>query len=203
MLQKLWNFLPLETLHGYEHPELVDVVFRKTVAYVPTLAWPEMIGVATVLDFGGGCGQHYKRANSSTVKWAVVETPAMVSRAQQLETDNLKFFDDIERAARWLGNIDVMHSDGAVQYTSSPIETIRRLCDIGATTLLWHRIPFGNGAEMQVSRLMDNGPGRMAAPLKKVSYQRILVSKAAFLDAHLGYDLRSEGADWFHFTRLA
>jgi hypothetical protein len=69
---------PRETLDGYEQPELVEVIFQKTKAYKPDSDWPEMAGVSSVLDFGGGCGIHYKQANLPDVRWAVVETPAMV-----------------------------------------------------------------------------------------------------------------------------
>src|SRR3954471_560356 len=96
-------FPPSEALEGYEHPELVEVVFRKTLAYQPDGAWPEIEGAQTVLDFGGGCGIHYKQASSPTVRWAVVEPPAMVRRAKEIETDRLQFFTSIEDAAKWLG----------------------------------------------------------------------------------------------------
>jgi putative methyltransferase (TIGR04325 family) len=102
-------FPPAETLDGYEHSELVDVIFRKTVAFAPRDMWPEMAGAATVLDFGGACGLHYKQAQSSSVRWAVVETPAMAERARALASDKLRFFTSISDAAAWLGPIDVMH----------------------------------------------------------------------------------------------
>jgi hypothetical protein len=44
---------PSETLDGYEQPKLVDVIFRKTLAYQPSGSWPEMAGASSVLDFGG------------------------------------------------------------------------------------------------------------------------------------------------------
>jgi hypothetical protein len=74
---------PLETLDGYEQSELIEVIFQKTKAYEPDGSWPEMAGVSSVLDFGGGCGLHYKLAKlqSPKIRWAVVETPAMVARA--------------------------------------------------------------------------------------------------------------------------
>ena len=73
LLRRFWA--PTETLDGYEQPELVEVIFQKTIAYKPQNDWPEMAGVSSVLDFGGGCGLHYKQARSPTVRWAVVETP--------------------------------------------------------------------------------------------------------------------------------
>src|SRR5690348_6103535 len=126
MLRRLLNLLFSERLEGYEHPELIEVVFRKTQAYKPNGSWPEIAGARTVLDFGGGCGLHYKQASLSDAQWAVVETPAMVERARELETDRLRFFTEIEDAAKWLGDIDIMHSNGAIQYTSNPLAKLHQ-----------------------------------------------------------------------------
>jgi len=60
---------PSETIDGYEQPDLVDVIFRKTLAYKPAGEWQEIAGARTVLDFGGACGRHYKDANSALVRW--------------------------------------------------------------------------------------------------------------------------------------
>jgi hypothetical protein len=64
----LLRMISSETIVGYEHPELVDLVFRKTVAYEPKGKWSEIDGANTVLDFGGGCGIHYKQERSATVR---------------------------------------------------------------------------------------------------------------------------------------
>ena len=49
-------------IEGYAHDQLVETVFQKTMACQPQGDWPLMAGVSRVLDFGGGCGQHYKLA---------------------------------------------------------------------------------------------------------------------------------------------
>ena len=194
-------FRPSETLDGYEHPELVDVIFRKTLSFNPRDDWPEMRGVATVLDFGGGAGRHYKQANSETVRWAVVETAAMVDRAKVLATDRLQFFTDVSSAVGWLGSVEVMHSDGAVQYTPDPLETVRILCNIGAKKMVWHRVLFSDDphAEMQSSYLGDNGPGSLSVTEKIVRYKRTAINRAAFLAAREAYSLDDSGEDWFRF----
>jgi putative methyltransferase (TIGR04325 family) len=201
MLGRLKNLFPSETLHGYEHPELIETIFQKTVAYQPTEPWPELGNAETVLDFGGACGIHYKRANHQTVKWAVVETPAMVERAKTLETYHLRFFTDIDDAASWLGNVDVMHSNGAIQYTNDPLATARKLVSVGSKRLLWYRLFFGEGGETQISSLQDNGPGRIAVARKKVAYDFMRISRADFVVAHNGYRVEAYGEDWFRFTR--
>jgi putative methyltransferase (TIGR04325 family) len=144
MFRRLIRFLPLNAVSGYESAELVDVIFQKTISYLPTRDWPEILGARSVLDFGGGCGVHSKEAArfDPKVRWAVVETPAMVDRAKELEADNLRFFSEIAVARSRLGNIDVMHSNGALQYTPSPRATLDELCLAGEKTMLWYRVFF-------------------------------------------------------------
>lgn len=194
-------FRPSETLDGYENPELIDLIFRKTLAFEPHGDWHEIKDAATVLDFGGGAGKHYKQARSTTVRWAIVETPAMVERAKEIATDRLRFFDSIIDAASWLGDIDVMHSDGALQYTPDPKQTLRHLCDVRAKRMLWQRVLFGSGSEIQSSFLTDNGPG--TAPRikeKTVKYERSGVEESIFLAAHYAYELTARGPDWFRYS---
>ncbi len=51
---------PSETIEGYEQPELIDVILRKTRAYDPPPSeWLDVGDASTVLDFGGGAGIHY------------------------------------------------------------------------------------------------------------------------------------------------
>ena len=94
---------PREVVQGYENPELVETIFLKTINYNPDSDWPLVAGINTVLDFGGGAGLHYKvaRRQCPDIRWAVVETPAMVRRAKELGTDRLMFFERIDQAADW------------------------------------------------------------------------------------------------------
>jgi putative methyltransferase (TIGR04325 family) len=190
---------PSETIEGYEHPELVNVVFRKTLAYTPDKEWPEIAGVSSVLDFGGGCGRHYKDANSASVRWAVVETPAMVARAKELSTERLQFFATIKEAADWLGTVDVVHSNGAIQNTPNPGEFLRQLCALRAKKMLWYRVLLGEGREVQTSYLGDNGPGSIPVREKLVQYERTKIPETEFHAAHDGYSLSDRGPDWFIF----
>ncbi len=204
MLRRLLNLLPSETLHGYEHPELVETVFQKTIAYEPVEPWPEMEGVKSVLDFGGACGRHYKEArrHSADVRWAIVETPAMVARAREIETQQLRFFTDIGAALAWLGPVEVVHSNGALQYTPKPIQLVGELSSLGAPRMLWRRLLIGEGGRItQISRLSDNGPGRSSSARKKVSYEQTPINERQFLEAHRDYRLISRGADWFDFAK--
>lgn len=183
--------MPAASIEGYEHDDLVETVYRKTIAYQAGGPPLDIFGARSVLDFGGGCGAHYKEAGSTTVRWAVVETPAMVGRAADLQTDNLRFFTEIEVAANWLGSVDLMHSSGAVQYTPAPVETVGQLCRLKARNMLWKRLWLGASApETQVSRIADNGPGRLGGISDKtVRYERRPMQEDQFLAAHDAYRL--------------
>ena len=193
-------FRPRDAIEGYESEELVDAIFRKTIAYEGEITWPLVSDLRTVLDFGGGAGVHYKtaRQQSADVIWAVVETPAMVRRAKELATDKLRFFDRIEEAADWLGKVDLVHSNGAIQYVPEPTKTIQRLCAVGATKMAWFRVPIADEPrrEVQTSYLSDNGPGVLLASKEKlVRYERNWISERAFVEAHVGYKLAKRSPD--------
>lgn len=190
---------PTETIHGYEDPELVDLIARKTAAYDP--AAPLNVGAArTVLDFGGGSGRHYKEANSPNVRWAVVETATMVERAsRKFATDKLRFFADVSSATKWLGNVELIHSNGALQYTDDPAQTVRSLAAIGAPEMQWFRLHFGLGEDYQVSLLSENGPGELDVTEKLVKYRRRAIPEQEFIAAHSGYKIAERGIDWAIF----
>ncbi|MEH2569635.1 hypothetical protein [Bradyrhizobium sp. AZCC 2289] len=207
-------FPPRKVIEGYENEELVETIFRKTAVYEPTGDLPFVVGVKTVLDFGGGAGLHYKVAcrQSPDIRWAVVETPAMAARARELATDRLMFFSDIGKAANWLGNVELMHSNGAIQYVPNAIETVRLLCATQPATMLWHRVPISDvpvEPELQTSFLSDNGPGSLSsAEDKLVKYVRNWIPEAAFIAAHQSYaiaergpDPREHGTQQFRFVR--
>ncbi|MEK9285521.1 hypothetical protein MTR72_38985 [Bradyrhizobium sp. ISRA442] len=148
---------------------------------------------------------HYKLAErrSPGIRWAVVETPGMVARASELATERLRFFSDIDSAAAWLGEIDLMHSNSALQYTPDPPATLKRLCGLNARTMYWARLWLTDRVrrETQTSYLSDNGPRALVGlPEKLVRYDRTSVMEADFLAAHSSYVLRDRGPDWFCFA---
>ena len=135
---------PTEILEGYENPELIEMMFRKARDFSPTHRWEEFANRSTVLDFGGGFAQHYKCATplSPDVRWAVVETPAVVARASVLASDKLRFFTSVAAAADWLGEIDLMHSDGALHYSPDPLAGASRpVCGGGKGNALEAYLP--------------------------------------------------------------
>ncbi|WP_454628660.1 hypothetical protein [Bradyrhizobium cenepequi] len=193
---------------------MVETIFQKTTAYDPAGDWPLVAGINSVLDFGGGAGLHYKlaRKQSPDIRWAVVETPAMARRARQLASNRLMFFSDIHEAADWLGDVELMHSNGAIQYVPDAIDTIRTLCATRPAAMVWYRVPISDGeaeAEVQTSFLSDNGPGALPTSKDKlVKYARNWIPAQAFLTAHEGYriaerdsDPREHGTQQFRFVR--
>ncbi len=194
-------FPPREVIEGYENEELVETIYRKTVAFQAEGDWPLVQNVRTVLDFGGGAGIHYKlaRQQSPDIRWAVVETPAMVRRASKLATNRLMFFSEIEKAADWLGSIDLMHSNGAIQYVEDALATVRALCAARPARMVWYRVPVSDGSaktETQTSFLSHNGPGELTTGSEKlVKYARHWIAENAFVAAHEGYRLSEQGPD--------
>jgi hypothetical protein len=123
----------------------------------------------------------------------------MVRRASELATKQLMFFSDIDKAADWLGGVELVHSNGAIQYVSDPIEVVRKLCVAQPATLVWYRVPINEDKleqEMQTSFLSDNGPGSLpTAKDKLVKYSRNWIPAQAFVAAHEGYRIVERGAD--------
>jgi putative methyltransferase (TIGR04325 family) len=203
LIQKLRRrlFPPREAIEGYENEELVETIYRKTVAFQPEGNWPLVENVGAVLDFGGGAGIHYKAAQqqSPDIRWAVVETPAMVRRASKLATNRLMFFSDIEKAADWLGYVDLMHSNGAIQYVEDALGTVKALCVVRPAKMVWYRVPISDGvgkAEIQTSLLSNNGPGELTLEGEKlVKYARHWIPETPFVAAHEGYRLSESGPD--------
>jgi len=191
---KVLRHLPSSgTLKSYNDPELVDFIFEKTKSLRQFKPWPEMSGIASVLDFGGGCGHHFFRAvrQSPAIRWAVVETPNMAKRAAELETKGLRFFTDISAALAWLGPPQIVHCDSALQFTDDPVRHLRDLCAIQAPTMIWKRIALSDDEterDVAISLLAENGPG-FRWSRKRVCYAVTRMSAKDFIRAHCGYRL--------------
>jgi hypothetical protein len=114
-------------------------------------------------------------------------------KSKELATERLQFFTDISSAKDWLGDIDVMHSNGALQYAPEPRTTLENLCGLGAKQMLWYRVFLGNQeTEIQESWLGDNGPGSIKVTEKTVRYARVRIPKASSWQHIL--DIRSQNA---------
>jgi putative methyltransferase (TIGR04325 family) len=190
---------------GYNDDELAGVMFEKTRALTARRvrdALHEPNAVATleavqltratptrVLDFGGNCGLHYFLAKQETgraFKWAVVETPTIVKASAPLESEELRFFCDLDSALEWLERKpELVHSSSAIQYTPEPEMFLSRLVDIQAPCLAILRGAVALGPRrviVQTSRLSENGPGDMPPGVRdrEVRYPLTFMSRTSF-----------------------
>lgn len=142
-----------------------------------------------VLDFGGGGGIHHSIARvvlgkHRDIRWNVVETGAMAKAAARLAGDGLKFFDDMDEAAADLGDVDLVFTSGALQYTPDPLASLRDLISVNAKHLFITRTAFSESDDtlitVQTSMLSSNGPGPLPAGFKdhKIFYPISFASKA-------------------------
>lgn len=202
-----------EPVGDYQYGDLVEVVFRKTVA-LDGAGWASvaktnsdadktLVGVATaasragqrtihVLDHGGACGFHYQMVRRAlphvNLKWAVLETKAMAARAKELETGSLAFFDDLRAARSWLGSIDLIHSSGTLQCFPSPIGELNRLTGLKADVLLWARMDFSNAIEQRTrhTKISEHGAGPMPGDIQDatVTINTTSIPEASFMTPH-------------------
>jgi putative methyltransferase (TIGR04325 family) len=193
----------------YEAEGLTELVYRKTLAFNRTSALDFEMGSerlllavsmalqpgepCRVLDFGGACGAHHKLAtllfDDVPLRWAVVETPSMVRKARTLETERLKFFEDMASASVWLGSVDLVNSNSVLQYLKDPLQTVRQLLELSPKVVLWERLMLADGptyADKQRTMLFNHGPGAVPAGFKNrpVVNDIIRLSRADFLAAH-------------------
>src|SRR5262249_35705938 len=148
-----------------------------------------------VVDFGGAFGTAYfltrQRLPALEVRWAVVESATFAGLAQRLDrtlsappdfrfltemSDSaLHFFDGITNAMKWLGEVDLVYSSGALQYTPDPEGFLAELVATRPRTLALLRCALSRGSRVvtvQSSRLKDNGPGPLPEGFmdRRVSY---------------------------------
>jgi putative methyltransferase (TIGR04325 family) len=211
----------------YEADALTELVYQKTVAFnrataldlgmgserlllAVAIAMAESARAAPcrVLDFGGACGVHHQLAAlmfpDADFRWAVVETPSMVRRARSLETGSLNFFESIKAAGAWLGSVDLVNSNSALQYVGDPLGIIRELLALRPRVVLWERLMLSTGVthvDQQRSLLFDHGPGAVPSGIRNrpVLHKITKLSRDDFLSAHqLYYRLRckAEEADY-------
>lgn len=169
---------------GYNDADIADVFAYKTAIPVDNRQFaPEQalnaivaVGIAAgeitsrplkILDFGGGCGVHYFTVVASIrsqLRWAIVETPTVVSRAAKLAQGRFGAFTDIAAAAESLGQIDLVHASGSIPFTPDPLATLKTLAALRATYFALTRFPLWESAQivgMQSSALSENGIGPM------------------------------------------
>jgi putative methyltransferase (TIGR04325 family) len=145
-------------------------------------------GRLKVLDFGGGGGYHYSLAkaflgNGKSLKWNVVETPAMAKEARRIADADLAFFSNLNDAKIDLGSVDLVFTSSALQYCPNPLKSLRELTEVGAPNMFITRIPLNDSEKslisIQVSKLSENGPGPLPLGFddRNVSYPITFTSR--------------------------
>jgi len=191
---------------AYEDPDIVKVVIEKNIIFKNELAKNKkfslaelrtLVGIALaasdkkvlrVIDFGGGGGYHYTIAKTAlgadiTLLWNVVETPTMAKEGNRIGNNELKFFDDIEKARLDLGEVDFVFASGALHCCPDPLLFLKKLINLKAKYLFITRTSFIESAEqianIQKSFLSTNGPGPLPAGFKDkvVFYPNVFVPK--------------------------
>jgi putative methyltransferase (TIGR04325 family) len=196
----------MKVANGYEDEVLTKVVVAKGRQFAEKIASTKeldltslrtFIGLAaslnkkklSVIDFGGAAGTHYFIAKTVLsdieLDWRVVETPAMVTEAkrQGLESDELRFFDELD-AASDKGSVDLVFASGSVHYTPKPYEFLAALASIDASVLMVTRTPVTDSpcVILQNSTLSANGVGEIPKEIgvtdKTLSYPVTMMDKS-------------------------
>jgi putative methyltransferase (TIGR04325 family) len=173
---------------GYADPALVEVVARKTEALRQRLQTERPAirhrltvqnllvlsslqhGGLHVLEVGGACGASFFELDHflprRIERWSIVETKAMAEAGRRgFECARLRFFSDLEEAARSLERHDLFAAQGSLQYLFDPLAPLRRAdalgfahVYLGRTAVIDEPSPLFTRQEMP---LADHGPGRL------------------------------------------
>ena len=176
---------------GYEENDIVSVVYEKTKIYRDSISTQHpliseitslrtLIGLSlatrkheqelNVIDFGGACGTHYFLAKALlgkkvNLRWHVVETTKMVSKAIGMEDGKLAFFDDLQKAKSKFNHVDIVFTSGALQYVPKPYEFLKQLTECRADNIFITRVGLSTCSNelviIQKSTLSANSPGAM------------------------------------------
>lgn len=193
---------------NYESEAFASVMLKKNKPYwlnfdknAHILTFPELIllhvlstirtnSPLKVLDFGGMLGGHYFLAKSylqHSFDWTVVETESIAKAGSEMGAPELKFIQDLGLVRDQ--SYDLIFTSSALQYTSSPIENLKRLTELNSPHFLLTRSQWLNSATenkyfLQVSRLKDNGPGALPPGVvdHEISYPLVLAPKDQYLD---------------------
>lgn len=97
-----------------------------------------------IIDFGGADGGHYLLVRQLlnpqiSLKWEVVETPALANAMQEFSTDELMFSDNFDEALQKTKDLDILHTSGTIQCVPNPYEYIEKIINSGADYLVFNR----------------------------------------------------------------
>jgi len=173
-----------KSIQGYESRQLVDLIIWKNLnlrrlqsnisSDINSFRILAAVGLARqktttmrVLDFGGGGGHHQLIAkqffSDIDFEWIVIETPSLVESAREKIHETGLLFSSEPIGAQKKIELDLIHSNSAVQYTENPAETIEQLLLLNFRLIFLTRIPVISKGKYfeytQESMLSSNGPG--------------------------------------------
>jgi putative methyltransferase (TIGR04325 family) len=122
--------------------------------------------VRSVLDFGGGLGQHFLNLNPhlGTTNWVVCETEAMAKRGNEsFARPGLEFIWSLDAVAG--RRFDVCFASGALQAVPDPGAVLESLSKLASHVVI-SRLPLTSWAEnrLKVATIRE-GDSRWACPL--------------------------------------
>lgn len=198
------------TQDAYQEKELIEVIFKKTLRFKndleakPINMWVQPAygiisllpfikqDVIKVLDFGGACGAHYfhtRKFIDNKLDWNVVETPAMVQQAKELENDELTFSDNLQQR-----EVDLVFTSGTLQCVDDPFKYLRKLVALKARYIFFSRLALSTGKtlyEVHTSKLSWNGIGDLPEGYtdRDVKYPFVIPSEKEFLNELKDYSI--------------
>jgi putative methyltransferase (TIGR04325 family) len=186
-------------LTGYENPNLVETIIRKTILAKENIASEKRIHldairvflpfalakneINNVLELGGGAGYHYFNvATAGLIKelnWTILETPEFCKQAEKYqELKKIKFIDNLNSInLRTYGEFDLVYCSRALQYFDDPISILNQIVSFNPKYIYLTGITFSPDNEFhsytQVSQLSNNGPqvGKMSIENVSVDYR--------------------------------
>lgn len=199
---------------AYQAEEIIEVVFQKTLKFKenlkkgileisPTIsnAFCSIMLVLLekekkeikLIDFGGACGALYFQTRNffpsdTIIRWAVIETPAMVNKAKKLSNEELSFWCDLNEAITFLGTPDIFYTSGTIQALDKPREYLQKMVNIKSDYVFFNRVGVHKGKgdlfTVHSSKLSWNGPGKLPSGFKDkwVKYPFCFMEEKFFLD---------------------
>ncbi len=213
---------------AYQSEEVIEVVFQKTLKFkedlekssndilssvansfcslIPAIIEKDRKEVS-VIDFGGACGALYFQVRnffpkSLKIRWAVVETPAMVNKAKKIENSEITFHDTLDNILQDLGNVDIFHTSATLQALDSPREYLQKMVDLKVKYAFFNRVGIHKGNHdiftVHRSKLSWNGPGKLPLGFqdKWVKYPYSFMEEKFFLTTiQKNYDIIAKFQD--------
>lgn len=143
---------------GYEAEAILKATFAATVrakesGYIFNPGIERVLGTIQqvrpkrVLDFGGAMGKYYFTLKSRIpeVFWDVVELPATIQAARELEEERLHFYSSIGSAPR----PDLVIASSSLQYCQSPLTYLAELKQLQVPIFL-DRLPIVNRTQLSI-----------------------------------------------------